>query len=137
MNGAEEHGDKNERTHREGETFHGPGPRVHGILQGWLLLLLAEEDNHGYRLVQQLVEELPDDMTPDRGVIYRMLRTLEHEGYVVSTLQTGSGGPARKMYSLTPSGRSRLDAWHRTAQTRRSVLERFLQRVSRVVGGER
>lgn len=137
MNSAREHGDKNEHTHSERETFYGPGPRVHGILQGWLLLLLAEDDNHGYRLVQQLAEELPDDMMPDRGVIYRMLRRLEHEGYVVSTLQSGSGGPARKMYSLTAAGRSRLDAWHRTAQTRRSVLERFLERVSRVIGGGR
>lgn len=106
------------------------GPRVHGILRGWLLLFIAERENYGYQLVRQLGEELPEDMVPDRAVIYRLLRTLEREGSVTSTLQSGSGGPARKVYSLTPEGRSRLHAWHETAHSRIAVLRRFLDRLS-------
>ena len=118
-----------------GEHFHGPGPRVHGILQGWILLFLAERENYGYRLVRQVAEELPKDMIPDPAVIYRMLRTLEREGAVASTLQAGSGGPARKVYRITDAGRARLEAWRDTASSRMEVLRRFIARVSDTVDG--
>jgi DNA-binding PadR family transcriptional regulator len=117
-----------------GEGGAAAGPRVHGILQGWLLLFIAEGENWGYQLVRQLTEELPADMVPDRAVIYRLLRALEREGAVTSTLQSGSGGPARKIYSLTDEGRARLGAWYRTAESRIDVLRRFLDRISQIGG---
>ena len=118
--------------HPHGESGASAGPRTHGILRGWLLLFIAERENYGYRLVRQLTDELPQDMVPDRAVIYRLLRTLEREGAVTSTLQYGSGGPARKVYSLTPEGRSRLDTWYETAQSRIAVLGRFMDRCSKL-----
>ena len=99
-------------------------------MQGWLLLFLAEGENHGYELVRQLSSELPEDMVPDPGVVYRMLRRLEQEGAVDSTLRSGGGGPARKVYSLTDAGRSRLRVWQGTARERIAVLHRFLSRLS-------
>lgn len=113
-----------------GGCIHGSEPRVHGLLQGWLLLFLAERENHGYELVRQLSSELPEDMVPDPGVVYRLLRRLEQEGAVASTLRSGGGGPARKVYSLTAAGRSRLRAWQGTARERIAVLQRFLARLS-------
>jgi len=109
-----------------------PESRVHGVLYGWLLLFLGERANHGYDLVRQLSQELPADMVPDPGVVYRMLRKLELAGSVHSTLQSGAGGPARKVYSLTPEGREALSEWRTVAQTRIDVLQRFLDRYSRL-----
>lgn len=120
------------QTPRADGRFYGSEPRVHGLLQGWLLLFLAERENHGYELVRQLSSELPTEMVPDPGVVYRMLRRLEQEGAVASRLQSGEGGPARKVYSLTAAGRSRLAAWQETARERMAVIKRFLHRISKV-----
>lgn len=118
------------RRREEKERSRGSEPRIHGLLQGWLLLFLAEGENHGYELVRQLSSELPEDMVPDIGVVYRMLRRLEQEGAIGSTLQPGGGGPARKVYSLTAAGRSRLEEWRSKARDHIVVLERFLTRFS-------
>lgn len=116
----------------EGEGSPGPEPRVHGLLQAWLLLLLAEREDHGYALVKRLVGEMPEELIPDPGVVYRILRKLEGEGAVDSTLRTGGGGPARKVYTVTAAGKSRLLAWRRTAEERADLLRRFLGRLSTV-----
>lgn len=112
---------------------HGSEPRVHGILQGWLLLFLAEGENHGYNLLRQLSSQLPEDMIPDPAVVYRMLRRLEQEGAVASALRAGGGGPARKVYTLTAAGKTRLKLWQATAKERITVLEQFLSRLSDVL----
>lgn len=114
----------------DGGCFHGSEPKVHGLLQAWLLLFLAEGENHGYELVRQLSSELPHDLIPDPGVVYRMLRRLERDGAVSSTLRPGGGGPARKVYTLNAAGRSCLREWQGKAKERMNVLVRFLDRLS-------
>jgi DNA-binding PadR family transcriptional regulator len=134
MQGEDESRSGNDREREESGYSPGSEPRIHGFLQAWLLLLLAEQENHGYELVRHLSEELPAEMIPDSGVIYRMLRRMEQEGAVASTLRAGGGGPARKVYTLTEVGESRLKGWHGTAQQRIGLLTRFLKRLSRVTG---
>jgi len=127
-------GSGNDRGRKERGSLPGSEPRIHGLLQAWLLLLLAEQENHGYELVRHLSEELPEEIIPDSGVIYRMLRRLEREGAVASTLRSGGGGPARKVYTITADGESRLKGWRSTAQERIALLTRFLERLGSFTG---
>lgn len=124
----------NDRERTERAYSQGSEPRIHGLLQAWLLLILAERENHGYELVRQLSHELPEEIVPDPGVIYRMLRRLEQDGALSSTLRSSAGGPARKVYTLTAAGRSYLERWRSTAKERMALLERFLHRLSEVTG---
>lgn len=109
-------------------------PRVHGIVRAMLLLLLKELPDHGYKLVHRLAAELSEEMMPAAAVVYRMLRDLERAGAVRSELQPGEGGPARKVYALTPVGDEQLSAWKDTVQRRIEILERFLIRHSQLGG---
>ena len=80
------------------------------------------------------------EAVPDPGVIYRHLRRLEEEGMVTSRLDPGSGGPARKVYSLTPEGESYLQAWAVQIRRRKQSLEGFLEEFDRCFssgGGKR
>jgi DNA-binding PadR family transcriptional regulator len=43
--------------------------------------------------------------------LYRTLRQLEANGNVVSEWETDRGGPARRVYSLTPDGEHHLAEW--------------------------
>ncbi len=100
--------------------------RVHGLLQALLLLRVHEGPRHGYALFKAIRAELPQEMVPGVAVVYRMLRDLEKCGHLRSRLLPGEGGPARKVYTLTPSGERLLAEWYTAIRTRRAALDRFL-----------
>jgi PadR family transcriptional regulator, regulatory protein PadR len=106
----------------------GEEARIHGLIQAMLLLSVGEKPRHGYELDKALSAELPEGLVPDVAVLYRILRKFEKEGFVVSCLSPGEGGPARKVYSLTPDGVDYLAQWQETVQVRVKALEHFLRK---------
>jgi PadR family transcriptional regulator, regulatory protein PadR len=102
--------------------------RVHGLLQAVLLLSVGEEPRHGYELFKVLSDQMPASFIPDLAVVYRILRNLEKESYVSSCLKSGGGGPARKVYALTPEGADYLAERYETVQSRVKALNQFLER---------
>ncbi len=99
--------------------------RVRGFVQPWLLLLLLKKPRHGYELMEQLAED--EDMpVADPGFLYRTLRQLEAEGLVISSWETEHGGPARRLYEVTPEGVEYLHAWAVNIRRTRDRLDRFL-----------
>lgn len=107
-------------------------PRLEGFVVPCLLLLLKKKPAHGYELAEKLGGLSFLEAVPDPGVIYRHLRRMEEEGKVESRLNPGSGGPARKVYSLTPEGESYLRAWAVMIRRRKQSLEDFLGEFDRV-----
>lgn len=103
-------------------------PKVHGLLQAWMLISIREQPKHGYDILRVLEAELPPDMVPDRAVVYRMLRDLESGEYTASRLEEGHGGPARKVYSITPRGQGLLREWRGIISRRADMLARFMNR---------
>ncbi|MFU8772581.1 MAG: PadR family transcriptional regulator [Anaerolineales bacterium] len=83
------------------------GRRVPGFLQPRLLVKLAQKPAHGYELMETLGQL--DEIGPDPGNLYRILRNLEDEGLVQSSWDTDNPGPARRVYQITPQG---LDYLH-------------------------
>jgi PadR family transcriptional regulator, regulatory protein PadR len=83
------------------------GRRVPGFLQPRLLLKLAQKPSHGYELMDLLSQQ--EEVTPDPGNLYRILRNLEDEGLVQSSWDTDNPGPARRVYQITRQG---LDYLH-------------------------
>lgn len=102
------------------------GPRIEGFLIPCLLLLLKAKSAHGYELMENLGHLDFFKAAPDPGVVYRHLRRLEDEGFVASQLEPGSGGPARKVYSLTSEGENYLLSWAASLRVLRASLDGFL-----------
>ncbi|MGB9920591.1 MAG: PadR family transcriptional regulator [Moorellales bacterium] len=105
---------------------------IEGFLIPCLLLLLKQKPAHGYELAERLGRLAFVEQVPDPGVVYRHLRRLEEEGMVVSRLEPGSGGPARKVYSLAPDGEDYLKAWANRIRRNKQMLEGFLEEFSRL-----
>lgn len=79
------------------------GGAIRRFLEPVLLLLLHHGANHGYDLVGALEPFGLSQMPP--GPVYRTLRDLEAAGLVQSEWDVeSSGGPARRVYRLTPAG---------------------------------
>jgi PadR family transcriptional regulator, regulatory protein PadR len=109
--------------HKEGEC-HCKVERVPNFAQPRLLLELAIKPTHGYELIERLSEE--GGSAPDPGNLYRVLRSLEEEGFVLSTWETPNSGAARRVYQLTENGLDFLHTWEITVQQTYQSLGRFL-----------
>jgi PadR family transcriptional regulator PadR len=94
-----------------------------GVLELCVLSLLAKRDWYGYEISEYLATKI--DIAD--GTVYPILRKLKSDGLVVTYLSEESGGPPRKYYSLTTTGRQtyasdRTD-YLKFATTVKSILE--------------
>jgi PadR family transcriptional regulator, regulatory protein PadR len=81
---------------------------------------------HGYAILQRLKERSSGAFDLAEGTIYPALHRLERDGLLSSSWSTGSGR-RRRVYSVTRSGRSALEA-------RRREWKRFTLAVEAVMG---
>jgi poly-beta-hydroxybutyrate-responsive repressor len=61
------------------------------------------------------------------GTLYRTLRQMEKDGVVESTWETSRGGPARRMYSITDSGKTYLDFWADSLEQYQKTMDSFFR----------
>jgi PadR family transcriptional regulator PadR len=82
---------------------------LRGVLDMCLLALVAKEPGHGYELVRR-VEAAGFD-TVGYGTVYPLLTRMRRLGLLADELRPSPSGPSRKVYTLTPLGRARLEEW--------------------------
>lgn len=105
-------------------------PEVNGQPRNWLqpflLLSLDQWQSHGYELIRRLT--LFGFETIDPGSVYRTLRQLERDGLLESDWDTTSGGPARRRYTLTETGKVCLNGWADALRGYQNMLNEFFNR---------
>ena len=77
-----------------------------GVLELCVLALLDRRDRYGYEISEYLSGKI--DIAD--GTVYPILRKLKSDGLVVTYLSEESGGPPRKYYSLTKTGRESFES---------------------------
>jgi DNA-binding PadR family transcriptional regulator len=72
-----------------------------------MMLALAEEPKHGYRLMRELQENPVEQWMLGPATLYRTLKQMETEGLITATEGPGeeSDGPPRRYYALSEFGR--------------------------------
>ena len=72
-----------------------------------ILLALAEEPKHGYRLMRELQENPIEQWLLGPATLYRTLKQMQEDGLITSTggRDQESDGPPRRYYALTGFGR--------------------------------
>lgn len=105
--------------------------RMHRLVEPVLLSLLARGDGrYGYELMERANQEALTDSEIDAAVVYRTLRMLEESGCVVSEWQPGEGGPHRRIYEITETGRQHLQDWLTVLERHASNLQAFVRKHS-------
>jgi PadR family transcriptional regulator, regulatory protein PadR len=98
--------------------------------KNWLvpvtLVLLRQWSSYGYELMDRTVELGFETINP--GTVYRTLRKMERDGLCESEWETttSSGGPARRVYSITDAGGAYLDLWVRSMEQYQQTMDDFL-----------
>lgn len=102
--------------------------RPRNLLRLAILLLLREQEGHGYELMGRLAE-LGLEVPPTTGGLYRALRTMADEGLIASYWSAPDRGPARRVYVVTDQGEQHLEqsmpALARLLRTVRGMLNRY------------
>ncbi len=114
--------------HRPGRgwRWRGCSRRVVRFLEPALLLLLHHGPAHGYTLLEQLESLGLGGFDP--AIVYRALREMEEQGWVVSTWdREHTQGPPRRVYRLTSLGDEVLRLWVQDLEETRRMVENFLQ----------
>lgn len=75
-----------------------------GVLELVVLHEISQGDQYGYELSQNIQHEL----SIADGTLYPMLRRLVQDGHLETYMGKTSGGPARKYYTITESGKEHL-----------------------------
>ena len=74
-----------------------------GVLEMCVLIRLSKKDMYGYEIMKVIQSVFPEVYD---GSIYTILRRIRGEGYIETYMKdVPSGGPPRKYYRITPSGR--------------------------------
>ncbi len=103
------------------------------------LLAIAEAGSiSGYDIARRVRElSLSGETGVDHSGVYRTLRKMEETGLVASSWEAGDKGPARRLYTLTDSGRDCLDVWARTLKRHSQAIESFLEEYAVLPGPAR
>jgi DNA-binding PadR family transcriptional regulator len=110
-----------------GRAFRAGRRLASGDLQLVLLALLAEQPSHGYELIKALEERSDGFYTPSPGMVYPALTWLEEMGY---TSVAAEG--AKKLYSITDTGRAYLSENQDAADAMLSQLEQIGRKMGRL-----
>lgn len=86
-----------------------PSDLVQGTLHLLLLKILALEPLHGWAISQRLNQVSRDELRVSDGSLYPALHKLEQEGWIKAEWRTSELGRRAKFYSLTASGRRKLE----------------------------
>ena len=116
-----------EKTRNNNEKCPCHGLTLERFVRPAVLMILAEGDQYGYRIVQQLAGmPIFGGQKPNAAGVYRCLRLMAAEGSVVSSWELSARGPAKRQYKLTAEGTRCLATWIETLRDYRQALDGLL-----------
>lgn len=104
----------------------GKAPNIKRFMEISLLLLLAQEESHGYTLAERLNDFGFSNEEFNIGTLYRTLRKMEKDNYVTSKWLEGGQGPKKRVYQITESGKNTLAQLIEMLKSRKKRIERLI-----------
>lgn len=80
-------------------------------LQHAILVSLCEQSGSGYELAHRFDRSIGYFWAATHQQIYRTLRTMEDDGWVLATAVIQQGRPDKKVYTVSHAGRAELARW--------------------------
>ena len=75
------------------------------------VLSRSPEPMYGYQIARMLEESVPNIPMMKQGTLYPVLRSLEENRLLESTVEPSVSGPPRRYYKITEDGRAALAEW--------------------------
>jgi len=98
------------------------------ILRPSLLLLLSEQQSHGYEIYDQLEVFGFEPDSLDSSIVYRDLREMEEMGLIESYWDDDSKGPRRRVYRILDQGFICLAEWMKALDSIQDQMNQIINR---------
>ncbi len=98
------------------------------ILRPSLLLLLSEQQSHGYEIYDQLEVFGFEPDSLDSSIVYRDLRDMEEMGLIESYWDDDSKGPRRRVYRILDQGFICLAEWMKALDSIQDQMNQIINR---------
>lgn len=95
-----------------------------GILEGCVLSVIAKEETYGYQILAELERYGFEDL--GEGTLYPVLTRLDKSGYIRCRRAKSPLGPIRKYYSITDSGKERLENFKKSFEEITAITQKIL-----------
>ncbi|MHB1405230.1 MAG: PadR family transcriptional regulator [Desulfitobacteriaceae bacterium] len=104
------------------------GSNLDKLIQPMILIILAQEDLYGYKIVQRMAESpMCKGQKPDGTGVYRFLKAMEQRNLVKSSWSLDDSGPAKRIYHITNEGKECLSQWIDTLEDYRQSIGKMLE----------
>lgn len=97
-----------------------------GILEGCLLGIIVRGETYGYEILSEL--EKTGLAGIGEGTLYPVLTRLDKQGYIACRKAKSPLGPIRKYYTITPTGREKLESFQTDFQRIAASVEQILEK---------
>ncbi|AGL02192.1 PadR family transcriptional regulator [Desulfoscipio gibsoniae] len=114
------------------KTENGASVSLDRMIQPMLLLLILKKPTHGYELIQSF-NALHEGEIVEPGTIYRNLRRMEKDEFVVSSWEAAESGPARRKYTITGKGLKALQEAVLKLEQQKRQIEDYLSEYNNLV----
>ncbi len=86
-----------------------PTDLLQGTLDLLILRVIALEPMHGWAIANRIRQVSKESLQVQQGSLYPALHRLEHSGWIASEWKPSDNGRRAKYYTLTDTGRRKLD----------------------------
>jgi PadR family transcriptional regulator PadR len=97
---------------------------LRGILEGCVLAVIAQGETYGYEILAKLEENGFEAIF--EGTLYPVITRLEKKELISCRKEKSPYGPIRKYYSITPLGKTTLDAFRESYRRINQAAEKTL-----------
>ena len=105
------------------------GAYLDKLVKPAVLVILSDGPSHGFQIIQELERrDLLGGESLDATGLYRMLKRMESAGYLVSRWDTEQAH-AKRIFQITPLGRSCLANWVGTLENYRDYIDRMVDQI--------
>ena len=105
------------------------GAYLDKLVKPAVLVILSDGPSHGFQIIQELERrDLLGGESLDATGLYRMLKRMESAGYLISRWDTEQSH-AKRVFQITPLGRSCLANWVSTLENYRDYVDRMVSQI--------
>ena len=106
---------------------------MQGFLDVCLLVLLTKEPGHGYGLIEGLNQFGFSDENLNISTLYKSLRKMEDDGFVVSSWEEGDQGPKKRIYQISSAGKDELADWVAFLKLRKQRISKLIDSYDEII----
>lgn len=101
--------------------------RQERYIQASILLGLNSKPSYGYELISTIQSFGFVEGEAPPGMIYRHLRQMEDDNFVMSEWETKKAGAAKRIYTITQEGKEVLSCWAKFMAGKAEKLNNFVR----------